>query len=84
MLYLQQDAIMAPLTNALQTLFASYKFAAKHFNSIQSVRQFIILLEFPKLLDPSNHKEIAIPVCATIAKLNHKLCDLLATFYFEK
>eukprot|EP00029_Vermamoeba_vermiformis_P000446 TRINITY_DN1050_c0_g2_i1.p1 TRINITY_DN1050_c0_g2~~TRINITY_DN1050_c0_g2_i1.p1 ORF type:complete len:725 (-),score=207.85 TRINITY_DN1050_c0_g2_i1:153-2327(-) len=79
-----KDAIIAPLTNALQSLFTSYRFLAKNFNSMQSVRQFIILLEFPKLLDPSFHKEVAMPVCATITKLNLKLCDLLTTVYFEK
>jgi hypothetical protein len=79
-----KDAIIAPLTNALQSLFTSYRFLAKNFNTVQTIRQFIILLEFPKLLDPSFHKEIGMPVCATIAKLNLKLCDLLTTVYFEK
>ncbi len=75
---------MAPLTNALQSLFATYRYTAKNYTTVQSVRQFIILLEFPKLLDPSVHKEVAMPVCATIAKMNLKLCDLLTTVYFEK
>jgi hypothetical protein len=75
---------LAPLTNALQMLFTSYKFTAKQLNSMQAVRQFIILLEFPRLLEPSYHKDIAVPVCATIAKLNLKLCDLLTTVYYEK